>query len=273
MSVFRKSGFTIIELLIVIVVIGILSTIVIISYRGVQIQAARTTLSGDLVAATGKLENYKAENSVFPDTIAAANLKLSEGVSVQYQYEPTTRGYCLAATIKDITRHVKNDATEPKDGSCPAAQPGGPVGPWAYTSVDSTSQFGCVSDCTATATARLSINHIPNSVDDGIQGGGDSYVQVELSCVEGYCNEITYTLQSDAPLQISSDGGSTWSTSLTWFSTPLTAGGFNSEETMTFKIKAVNSTQQGLRFIRFFSTSSPSIGATIYIGNSVRFSR
>ena len=114
----RQSAFTIIELLIVVVVIGILSTIVIISYNGIQDRARQTTLSGDLVAATGKLESYKAENGAFPDAITAADLKLSEGVAVQYRKDATTRGYCLTATLKKVSRYVSNDATEPKDGGC-----------------------------------------------------------------------------------------------------------------------------------------------------------
>ena len=66
----RRAGFTIVELLIVIVVIGILAAIVIVSYRGVQNRAYISTVKSDISAATKKLEYAKAELGHYPQTLA-----------------------------------------------------------------------------------------------------------------------------------------------------------------------------------------------------------
>ncbi|HVO86668.1 MAG TPA: type II secretion system protein [Candidatus Binatia bacterium] len=66
---FRKkaaSGFTIIELLIVIVVIGILATLVIVTYNGIQSKARDTKRKTDINALHGQLEAYQAENGKYP---------------------------------------------------------------------------------------------------------------------------------------------------------------------------------------------------------------
>ena len=60
------SGFTIVELLIVIVVIAILATISIVAYSGIQARAK--TSSGQMTASNiiKKIESYRAVHGVFP---------------------------------------------------------------------------------------------------------------------------------------------------------------------------------------------------------------
>ena len=81
-----QRGFTIVELLIVIVVIGILAAIVIVAYNGVQ-NKARTTKAQTNASAVQKVaEAYNADNGVYPGTIAnfasASSVKLPTGVTV-----------------------------------------------------------------------------------------------------------------------------------------------------------------------------------------------
>ena len=86
-----KSGFTIVELLIVIVVIGILAAISIVAYNGIQARAQASTIRSDLNGAIKKLEEYKVLNDKYPTTHAefkAANIKFT---STPYRY----LGYCV----------------------------------------------------------------------------------------------------------------------------------------------------------------------------------
>lgn len=83
----NEKGFTIVELLIVIVVIGILAAIVIVAYNGVT-NKANTTKSQTNAASVQKIaEAYNADNGKYPDTMAAFSAagntaKLPTGVSV-----------------------------------------------------------------------------------------------------------------------------------------------------------------------------------------------
>ena len=65
-------AFTIVELLVVIVVIGILAAITIVSYSGITTKANIATMQSDLSNASTKLKMYQTENSMLPATAAAA---------------------------------------------------------------------------------------------------------------------------------------------------------------------------------------------------------
>lgn len=61
-----SSGFTIVELLIVIVVIGVLATITIVAYNGIQTRARDTTRASDIAAIRKALDLYRASNDRYP---------------------------------------------------------------------------------------------------------------------------------------------------------------------------------------------------------------
>ncbi len=63
----RKShGFTIVELLIVVVVIAILAAITIVAYSGIQNQANNSVVEADINSAAKKLELFKIEHGRYP---------------------------------------------------------------------------------------------------------------------------------------------------------------------------------------------------------------
>ena len=66
------SGFTIVELLIVIVVIGILAALVVTTYNGIQQKARDTERKTDVNALHGQIEAYSAQNGKYP-TLANIN--------------------------------------------------------------------------------------------------------------------------------------------------------------------------------------------------------
>jgi len=65
-----ERGFTIVELLIVIVVIGILAAITIVSFNGVTARANATSAKAAASSALKKAEAYNAEKAVYPTTPA-----------------------------------------------------------------------------------------------------------------------------------------------------------------------------------------------------------
>lgn len=68
----KQSGFTIVELLIVIVVIGILAALVVTTFAGIQKKARNTERETDIKAIHGQLEAFFSQNSSYP-TLAQLN--------------------------------------------------------------------------------------------------------------------------------------------------------------------------------------------------------
>ena len=67
----KKQGFTIIELLVSIVVIGILSTIMIVSYTGIQQRSRDTDRASDMTQLKIAIEKYHSEKSMYPAVCSA----------------------------------------------------------------------------------------------------------------------------------------------------------------------------------------------------------
>jgi general secretion pathway protein G len=69
----KRTGFTIVELLVVIVVIGVLSVIVVVSYIGIRDRAMTSLFVSNLNSISKYLFMYQLENGVYPSDIAGLN--------------------------------------------------------------------------------------------------------------------------------------------------------------------------------------------------------
>ena len=115
----RESGFTIVELLVVIVVIGILAAITIVSFSGVRQRANLATLQSDLKNASTQLEVYKVSSNdeSYPADQSSANLKSSSGTILSYNPSGTT-SYCLEGENNGVTYHINSSDKTITSGSC-----------------------------------------------------------------------------------------------------------------------------------------------------------
>ena len=84
----KQKGFTIVELLVVIVVIGILAAITIVSYVGITAKANLTKTQGNLDSISQVIDMLGSEGTTYPITSATVNAggtyaKMPAGVTVK----------------------------------------------------------------------------------------------------------------------------------------------------------------------------------------------
>jgi len=116
---YASRGFTIVELLIVVVVIGVLATITIVAFNGLQERARASAVSAALSQATRKLEFYAVENGGYPAALADAGI--SDGSNVSYQYAASaapSSTYCVTGTQSSTSYWVSSSSKTPTKGAC-----------------------------------------------------------------------------------------------------------------------------------------------------------
>lgn len=65
----RRSGFTLLELMIVLTIIGILATLAEPSYERYVVKARETALRQQLLEARNAIDQYRADRGAFPDSL------------------------------------------------------------------------------------------------------------------------------------------------------------------------------------------------------------
>lgn len=112
----KQAGFTLVELLIVIVVIAILAAITFVAYNGIQNRAHLAAVQSDMYNAKLKLETFKVENNgVYPNSVndcplpASTNLCLSASSGDTYIYAPLAKGTPFGIQSPSYELTIEND--------------------------------------------------------------------------------------------------------------------------------------------------------------------
>lgn len=120
-----SNGFTVVEMLIVVVVVGILATITVVSYRTVTTNARDQAVSADLQTVAAELGKMKSSTGNFPSSAGfSSDVELSNTsgeTEYTYNYDTTTGSYCLAATGYDFSYHVTSTNSTITEGDCQAS--------------------------------------------------------------------------------------------------------------------------------------------------------
>jgi prepilin-type N-terminal cleavage/methylation domain-containing protein len=125
-SLKRSFGFTIVELLIVIVVIGILAAITVVAYNGIQNRAKASSASSAATQAAKKIALYQADTSTYPLTGNLNTAGVSNDNGITYQYTSDGSSYCLTASVSGVSYNISNTSSV-QAGACSGQVNGGSI--------------------------------------------------------------------------------------------------------------------------------------------------
>lgn len=146
-------GFTIVELLIVIVVIGILALLVITTYSGIQSKARNSKRQTDLQSLQTQLEAFFSQNGYYP---TEADMNNSSW---------------LTTNMKSLDQNALIDPSNPTQSKALCDNTNGVAKSYCYVATDSAG-----ADCTGTNCAKYTLV----ATFEGTVNGQDKYTKTNL---------------------------------------------------------------------------------------------
>lgn len=113
-----RQGFTIVELLIVVVVIAILAAITIVAYNGIQNRAKESAVMSSVSQAMKKIEAFKSGSITESYPTSATEAGIANLSDVTYFYNAARSTYCVQAKNGQIAYSATNAKTKPTTGNC-----------------------------------------------------------------------------------------------------------------------------------------------------------
>ena len=118
MNTRSKGGFTIVELLIVIVVIAVLAAVTIVAFNGLSQRARVSQAASQLDQARKKVREYFTINSTYPASLADAGVPDTNGSA--YIIASSGSVYCISVETAGKTYRVLGDSGTILEGGCQA---------------------------------------------------------------------------------------------------------------------------------------------------------
>ena len=116
----RKTGFTIVEMVVVITVIAVLMTLTIFSFGSWRERTAKAEVTTSLTDLATVLKNELNFKNVYPSTLPS-NYTAAKGVTVTYSSRSSGTAYCASAVSKSVSSvqlYITNTNPKPSTTSC-----------------------------------------------------------------------------------------------------------------------------------------------------------
>ena len=209
----QLEGFTIVELLIVVVVIGILAAITIASFGGITGQANQASLQSDLDSNSRKLQLYNTQYGSYPTTLDGSNcptaptadtnycLKASSGTTLTYQGASTD--FSLYA-IKGTSIYKVTPSASPFSTSLAS------VCPIGFIVVPGSATYGTSSFCVMKYEAKCALTASPTV---GLSTAANTYDNSTTACTAANSRGVVSTSSGFPIANINQTNASTYSTS------------------------------------------------------------
>lgn len=120
----RQRGFTIIELMIVVSIVGILATLAVPSYRNAVIKAKEGALRQDLFSLRDVIDQHRADKGKYPETLTAL---VSSGYLRKMPVDPLTGS---TSTWQEMTDPNEEGVVDVFSGSDLVGTNGVPYNQW-----------------------------------------------------------------------------------------------------------------------------------------------
>ncbi len=118
----KNNGFTLIELVVSIVIIGILASITVLSYPGIKKQMLISQINVDLRTAGTQLARDFSKNGKYPDSLAESadgkGIISSSDVTLGYSYYSSTNTYCLQGSNGTTIYRIESGSKNVIIGEC-----------------------------------------------------------------------------------------------------------------------------------------------------------
>ncbi len=163
-------GFTIVELLIVIVVIAILAAITLVAFNGMQRRAATSALHSDMRGAATQLGSINALNGSYPTNVEVSGtelLKKSDKTTFQYSLL-ANNSYCLTASSERLgsdSYYISSSNTKPQEGTCAGHAIAGPITDGVF--MQAVTSASCKAERTMAVDARDNRTYWVKKIADG----------------------------------------------------------------------------------------------------------